>query len=158
YRLSDIEALMGKAPDAGRSCGIYARVSTKKQEEMGNLARQQERLVAYATAHGYQVALSASDVASGLNTKRRGLAKLIRAAQDGSIAAVVMECPDRLARFGYEYLERLFGVLGVELVVTVPQGAEGGDAESELVNDLLAVVSSLAVRLYGARGGREGAP
>ncbi|MHB1500055.1 MAG: IS607 family transposase [Candidatus Dormibacteria bacterium] len=155
YRLSDIEAVMGKAPDAGRSCGIYARVSTRKQEEMGNIARQQERLVAYATANGYKVALSASDVASGLNTKRRGLAKLIRAAQDGAIAALVIEYPDRLARFGYEYLERLFGVLGVELVVTVPQGAEGGDAQSELVNDLLAIVSSFAARLYGAQGGRE---
>ncbi len=62
YRLSDIDALIGKGPDSGRTCGIYARVSTKKQEEMGNLARQQERLVAYATANGYEVALSASDV------------------------------------------------------------------------------------------------
>ncbi len=155
YRRADIEALVGKAPDAGRTCGIYARVSTRKQEEMGNLARQQQRLVAYATANGYQVGLSASDVASGLNTQRRGLARLIRAAQDGTIAVVVIEYPDRLARFGYEYLERLFGVLGVELVVTVPQGAEGGDAESELGNDLLAVVSSVAARLYGARGGRK---
>ncbi len=155
YRLSDLEALIGRDSDAGRTCGIYARVSTKKQEEMGNLARQQERLVAYATANGYKVGLSASDVASGLNTKRRGLAKLIKAAQDGAIVTVVIEYPDRLARFGYEYLERLFGVLGVSLVVTDAQGADTGDSERELVNDLLAIVSSFAARLYGAQGGRK---
>ncbi len=155
YRLSDIETLIGKGSDTGRTCGIYARVSTKKQEEMGNLARQQERLVVYATANGYKVGLSASDVASGLNPKRRGLAKLIKAAQDGAIAAVIIEYPDRLARFGYEYLERLFGVLGVGLVVMDAQGADTGDSERELVNDLLAIVSSSAARLYGARGGRK---
>ena len=122
---------------------------------MDTLARQQERLVVYATANGYKVGLSASDVASGLNPKRRGLAKLIKAAQDGAIAAVIIEYPDRLARFGYEYLERLFGVLGVGLVVMDAQGADTGDSEKELVNDLLAIVSSSAARLYGARGGRK---
>lgn len=155
YKLSDIEALVGEAPPVERACGIYARVSTKKQEQMGNLARQQERLVAYATANGYEVAVAASDVASGLNTKRRGLAKMVKAAQEGTISTVVIEYPDRLARFGYEYLERLFGVLGVSLAVVDAESSEGGDAENELVNDLLAVVSSSAARLYGARGGRK---
>jgi len=157
YRLSDIDALIGKTFPSQQVCGIYARLSTKKQEQMGNLARQQERLVAYATANGYEVAVAASDVASGLNTKRRGLAKMIKAGQDGVISAVVIEHPDRLARFGYEYLEKLFGVLGVSLVVVDPQGGQSRDAsvENELVNDLLAIVSSFAARLYGARGGRK---
>ena len=122
---------------------------------MGNLARRQERLVAYATANGYEVAVAAHDVASGLNTRRRGLVKMVKAAQEGAISTVVIEYPDRLARFGYEYLERLFGVLGVRLVVLDAQGGERGDAGSEVVNDLLAVVSSFAARLYGARGGRQ---
>lgn len=155
YRTSDIEALVGESPPSERACGIYARVSTKKQEQMGNLARQEERLVAYAMANGYEVAVAASDVASGLNTKRRGLAKVVKAAQEGTISTVVIEYPDRLARFGYEYLEKLFCVLGVNLVVVDDEGGEGGDAENELVNDLLAVVSSFAARLYGARGGRK---
>lgn len=158
YRLSDIEAFIGEPASSQRACGIYARVSTKKQEQMGNLARQQERLLTYATANGYEVAVAASDVASGLNTKRRGLAKMIKAAQEGAISAVVIEYPDRLARFGYEYLEKLFGVLGVSLVVVDAQGggsSSDASAENELVNDLLAVVSSFAARLYGARGGRK---
>ena len=92
-------------------------------------------------------------VASGLNPKRRGLAKLIKAAQDGTIATVVIEYPDRLSRFGYEYLERLFGVLGVSLVVMDAHGVDTGDFERELVTDLLAVVSSSAARVYGAQGG-----
>ncbi len=72
YRLSDLEALIGRDSDAGRTCGIYARVSTKKQEEMGNLARQQERLVAYATANGYKVGLSASDALLRVSTLSAG--------------------------------------------------------------------------------------
>ena len=45
-------------------------MSTKKQEEMDTLARQQERLVAYATANGYKVGLSASDALLRVSTLR----------------------------------------------------------------------------------------
>ena len=47
-------------------------MSTKKQEEMDTLARQQERLVAYATANGYKVGLSASDASLRVSTLSAG--------------------------------------------------------------------------------------
>lgn len=56
-------------------------------------------------------------------------------------------------RFGYEYLVDLFRVLGVTVVVTSAQEPE--DAHTELVKDLLAIVTSFSARLYGARGGRK---
>ncbi|MBI2572185.1 MAG: recombinase family protein, partial [Candidatus Schekmanbacteria bacterium] len=56
---------------------IYARVSTKKQAEMGYLVRQKDRLFEYAISKGYDVVASFSEVASGVNEKRRELGKLL---------------------------------------------------------------------------------
>ena len=38
------------------TCVIYARVSSSKQRENGNLQRQRKRLVNYAVKHGYHIA------------------------------------------------------------------------------------------------------
>jgi putative resolvase len=132
---------------------VYARVSTKKQADAGNLERQRQRLMEYAARQGYQVVLEAMDTASGLNPRRRGLRKMIQAAEQKQIQLLLIEYPDRLARFGYEYLVDLFRVLGVTVIVTSVQ--EPDDAHTELVKDLLAIVTSFSARLYGARGGRK---
>ncbi|PTQ53826.1 MAG: hypothetical protein HSCHL_1200 [Hydrogenibacillus schlegelii] len=67
-------------PDA---VALYARISTKKEAEAGNLDRQLERLRAYAGEKGYRVAAEYADVASGLNQKRRGLDRMLKAAEQG---------------------------------------------------------------------------
>lgn len=151
YRLSDLRPYLGESPD--REACVYARVSTKKQADAGNLERQRLRLVEYAATAGYHAVLQAEDVASGLNPKRRGLRQVIQAAQERQFQFLLIEYPDRLARFGYEYLEDLFRVLGVSIVVTC--AAEPKDAQTERVQDLLAIVTSFSARLYGARGGRK---
>lgn len=107
----------------------------------------------YAARQGYHVVLEAMDTASGLNPRRRGLRKIIQAAEQQHIQMLLIEYPDRLARFGYEYLVDLFRVLGVTVVVTSAQEPE--DAQTELIKDLLAIVTSFSARLYGARGGRH---
>lgn len=78
---------------------------------------------------------------------------MIQAAEQKQIQLLLIEYPDRLARFGYEYLVDLFRVLGVTVIVTSVQ--EPDDAHTELVKDLLAIVTSFSARLYGARGGRK---
>jgi len=64
-----------------KTAAIYARVSTGKQAEAGNLERQRQRLLEYAAINGYRVVLQASDVASGLNTRRGGLRRVMEAAR-----------------------------------------------------------------------------
>lgn len=155
YRKADVDALMGLPSHISQSRkpgAIYARVSTKKQADAGNLERQRQRLMEYAARQGYQVVLEAMDIASGLNPRRRGLRKIVQAAEQKQIQMLLIEYPDRLARFGYEYLVDLFRVLGVTVVVTSAQEPE--DAHTELVKDLRAIVTSFSARLYGARGGR----
>ena len=156
YRQADLETWMGSSSQTHQYqpvVGIYARVSTKKQADAGNLERQRQRLMEYAARQGYQVVLEAMDTASGLNPRRRGLRKMIQAAEQKQIQLLLIEYPDRLARFGYEYLVDLFRVLGVNVIVTSTQEPE--DANTELGKDLLAIVTSFSARLYGARGGRK---
>ena len=91
YRTSDLRPYLGASPDR-RAC-VYARVSTRKQADAGNLERQRRRLLEQAATAGYPVVLQAEDVASGLNPKRRGRRKVIQAAQE---PAMVTSFPARL--------------------------------------------------------------
>lgn len=85
---------------------LYARVSTKKQADAGNLQRQLERLRVYAREKGCRVVAEYTDVTSGLNQKRRGLERVLKGAERGEFKKLVIEYPERLARFGHAYLER----------------------------------------------------
>ena len=132
---------------------LYARVSTKKQADAGNLDRQVEQLRRYAREHGFTVKAEFTDIASGLNQKRRGLTNVFKLAEQGEYKKLLIEYPDRLARFGYSYIERHLKYCGVEIITAAEKEPE--DAQTELVRDLLAIVTSFSARLYGARGGRK---
>ena len=77
YRVADLRALLSEIPEVDHQasrCILYARVSTKKQQEAGNLDRQLGRLTTFAAEHHWTTTAPLTDVASGLNEKRRGLA------------------------------------------------------------------------------------
>lgn len=156
YRAGDIERILAgggpQQPAEPVRVVLYARVSTKKQADAGNLVRQLERLREYAAQRGYEVVAEYSDVASGLNQNRRGLERVLQAAERGEFSRLIIEYPDRLARFGLAYLERHLKHCGVAIEVSAQKEPE--DAHTELVQDLLAIVTSFSARLYGARGGR----
>ncbi len=67
--------------------------------------------------------------------------------------AVVITYKDRLTRFGFEYLEFFFRKFGVRIEVVF--GDEPKDAHQELVEDLIAIVTSFAGRLYGMRSHKK---
>jgi len=155
YPADEINRILGTggvkaAPEA---VVLYARVSTKKQADAGNLERQMERLRRYAQEHGFTVRAEFADTASGLNQKRRGLASVLKLAEQGEYKKLLIEYPDRLARFGYAYIERHLRYCGVEILSIAEKEPE--DAQSELVRDLLSIVTSFSARLYGARGGKK---
>ena len=155
YRVADLHALMHEAvqnPALNTRCLLYARVSTKKQEEAGNLDRQLGRLTAFAAEQHWTVVAALTDVASGLNEKRRGLHQLLDLARDHQASLVVVEYRDRLAQFGLGYLETFLHAFGVRVVVmehTVK------DDRQELVEDLIAMTTSFSARIYGQRGGKK---
>ena len=149
YLKSDIDHALGLTQQKGsRITILYARVSTKKQEQY--LYNQIERLKEYVRSTGepYEVI---SEIASGVNERRRGLRKLLNQVKNDNVKKVVIEYPDRLARFGYDYLRIFLDSLGVELIV-LHKGDDSGDMQKELAEDLVAIVSSFAARIYGKRG------
>lgn len=155
YPIEEINRILGTGrikatPDA---VVIYARVSTKKQADAGNLKRQVERLGQYAQEQNYRIIAEYTDIASGLNQKRRGLAKVMKAAEQGEFKKLLIEYPDRLARFGYSYIERHLKYCGVEIIAAAEKEPE--DSQTELVRDLLSIVTSFSARLYGTRGGKR---
>ena len=65
------------------------------------------------------------------------------------VDVVVVTYEDRLTRFGFEYLKYFFKQYGVGIEVVY--GEEPKNAYQELVEDLLAIVTSFAGKLYGMR-------
>jgi putative resolvase len=123
------------------SVALYARVSSAEQKE--DLERQMQRLKDYAASNGYHVTKMVSELASGLNDKRPKLMKLLT---DPSIGIVVIEHRDRLTRFGFNYIEQLMQMQGRRLEVIFPS-----DTDNDLVDDFIAVMTSMASRIYGRR-------
>jgi predicted site-specific integrase-resolvase len=124
---------------------LYARVSSADQKS--DLERQMQRLRDYAAAKGYAVAKEVTEVASGLNDHRPKLSKLL---SDPTVGTLIVEHRDRLTRFGYEYIRQLLEAHGRHLEVLFPS-----DTENELGDDFVAVITSMAARLYGQRSSRQ---
>jgi putative resolvase len=116
FRIEDIENFLGgggKNIKESKNVFIYCRVSTKKQVVSGNLEGQKQRLIKYCTERGYNVLNIFEEVASGLNDNRRELAKMFRRVEE--VSCIVIEYPDRLAQFGYNYLKEFAKYNGVEI-------------------------------------------
>ncbi len=125
-----------------RRVAIYARVSST--EKKSNLESQAERLVAYCTAKGYQVAKVVKEIGSGVNDSRP---KFLTLLEDQSIGLIVVEHKDRGTRFGFRYIETLLKGQGrsIEVVNQAENGTE------DLLADLIAIIYSFCARLYGQR-------
>lgn len=102
-----------KPPSAStHRVAIYARVSSA--EHRANLERQAERLVAYATARGYQVSQVIKEIGSGVNDNRP---KFLALLADPSMSHIVIEHKDRGTRFGFRSIETLLKTTGREIEV-----------------------------------------
>lgn len=156
YPESELLRLYGfesKAKQPENRAGLYSRVSTRKQAAAGNLERQTQRLKEYAQAERYDTFEVYEEIASGLNENRRQLRKLLKAIIAGKVNVVVVEYQDRLARFGYAYLELFCESHGARIAAIEEKASN--DENEELVKDLISVVTSFSARLYGRRGGRK---
>lgn len=129
----------------------YVRVSSAKQKE--DLVRQSNQVATYAADHQWELDAIYKDVASGLNDKRSGLKRLIRVCATGHIDRVIITYDDRLARFGTHLLEWLFGTWGVQVERIQPVNLTLGP-EQQLLDDLLALMTSFAGKYHRLRRGR----
>jgi putative resolvase len=137
------------SPDGGggppQFDAIYARVSTRKQS--GDLERQLGSLrVAHPDATVF------SDIASGLNFKRKGLRALLKLAFEGKLRRVHVAHKDRLCRFAFDLVEYTLAQHGAVVVVDGDE-AHGSD-EQDLAQDVLSVITVFGARLHGKRSGQ----
>lgn len=148
FSLESINRLAGERSGGNRAV-IYARVSSIKQKRDGNLDRQKDRLVNAAQEQGYRIVEVIVEQASGINEKRRGLRRIFRLVEESRIDLVVVEFRDRLARFGYSYLETYLKARKVRLVCL--DDAPPTSVEDELTRDLITIITVFSARLYGRR-------
>ena len=130
-------------------CAIYARVSSAKKEQEGNLTRQVERLQRVAQERSYEMVALIQEQSSGLNEKRKGLKQLFHLIDHQEIDLVLIEDPDRLVLFGYGYLEETFRWKQVRIEVVAPPKVQ--TPTEELVADVLSIVTVFSGRLDGSR-------
>ena len=131
---------------------LYGRVSGQGQK--GDLDTQLARLQVWAqTERTGKPALLLSDIGSGLSATRRQLQRLLKLVREDQVAEIVVTNPDRLTRFGQEYLQVLFDSFGVTLTILEP--GEDKTGEQELTDDLLALIASFSGRLYGMRSHKQ---
>ena len=69
---------------------------------------------------------------------------------DPSVAIVAVEHRDRLMRFGAEYVASALAAQGRRLVVVDP-----GETRDDLVQDMIEVLTSMCLRLYGRHSARH---
>jgi len=124
---------------------LYGRVSSHDQKD--DLKRQMERLRGFAASKGMIIAIEKSEIASGLNGRRKGLLSLLN---NKSISTIIVEYRDRLSRFGIEYIEALLNASGRQLIVM-----NEGEQKDDIVQDFIDIVTSMCARIYGKRSAKN---
>lgn len=145
YQLPTGTVIVREPVQAASGVALYARVSSADQKD--DATRQMGRLREYAAAHGYQVTAEVTEIASGLNDERPKLKKVLT---NPKIGVLVVETRARLTRFGYGYIATLLEQQGRRVEAIYPS-----DTGDDLVDDFVAVITSMAARIYGRRNSRR---
>lgn len=125
---------------------IYTRVSSSNQKD--DLVNQVNFLQQYANAKGLIVDEIIEDLGSGLNYNRKKWNKLIDESINGQVSKIIITHKDRFIRFGYDWFERFFLNLGVEIILV---NNEKLSPQEELVQDLISIIHVFSCRIYGLR-------
>ena len=132
---------------------VYARVSSHDQKD--DLVRQQEKLENYCKVQKLVLVSSHKDIGSGLNARRKGLLQVLKKISRGGISQLVINYRNRLTRFGFEYLEHFCQQFATEIVIISQDKKVERSMEQELVEDLVAIISSFSGRMHGMRSTKK---
>lgn len=128
-------------------CILYSRVSSAKQKD--DLQRQKDFIKdgidEYTRSQEIQ---EISDIGSGINFKRPGLLRILGLVKEGKVSTIIVASKDRLARFGFELIEWFCTEYKTKIVVL---NSQDSTPESELGNDLMAIVQVYCCRWNGRR-------
>ena len=129
-------------------CATYARVSSNEQKQKGDLDRQSQRLSEYCAKHNLYVEYIIKDVGSGLNDNRSGFLKLTNLIINGKVDKLIIEHTDRLTRFQFNFIKKMFESYGGEGVVICCTDVS---SEEELASDMMSLLASFSGKFYRRR-------
>ena len=144
YKREDLDRLVGiESDDEVKKvcCATYARVSSNEQKQKGDLDRQSQRLSEYCAKNNLMVTHIIKDVGSGLNDNRSGFIRLTDLIIAGKVNKLVVEHKDRLTRFQFKFIKKMFESYGCEVIVV--NGADVS-SEEELAADMMSLIASFS--------------
>ena len=129
---------------------IYARVSTNKQKNRGDLERQIEYITREIITKNPKNLKIFSEVGSGLNDNRKELKKLLDMVMNDEIDRIFILHKDRLTRLGFNFLEQICNKFGTEIIV-ISEEIQEKSIQEELAEDIISIIHSFSGKLYGMR-------
>lgn len=138
--------LNGKKKEADEDNKInicYVRVSSNNQKD------DLERQIKYMKKK-YPDHTIVKDIGSGINLDRKGLGKIIDWAIEGKIGEIIVAHKDRLARFGYNQIERLVKKYSDGEIIILNE-IKKKEPQEELMEDVLQVMNAFVAKMNGMR-------
>ena len=89
-----------------------------------------------------------NDVGSGLNDNRSGFIRLTDLIIQSKVNKLVIEHKDRLTRFQFKFIKKMFEGYGCEVIVI--NGLDVSN-EEELAADIMSILASFSGKFYGKR-------
>ena len=151
YRQEQMDEYIGlsvKSEEPTEIVATYSRVSSHEQKQKGDLDRQSQRLSEYCAKKKLNIGYIIKDVGSGLSDTRNGFLKVTNLVIDKKITKLIIEHRDRLTRFQYNFIEKMFNSYGVEII-----HIEKNDIseQEDLVTDIISLMASFSGKVYGKR-------
>lgn len=152
YDISSLNEFIGlekkqEVSDKTEVCATYARVSSHEQKQKGDLDRQSQRLSEYCAKKNLMVSYIIKDVGSGLNDNRSGFIRLTDLIIQGKVNKLVIENKDRLTRFQFNFIKKMFESYGCKVIVI----NETEINNEELATDIMSLIASFSGKFYGRR-------
>lgn len=124
----------------------YCRVSSANQKK--DLQTQQKAVADFCLNAGIAIDEAIIEIGGGLNLKRKQFIKIMTLVETRSIHTLVIAHKDRLARFGMDWFEYYLEQHDCKLIVI---NNEFLSPESEMVQDLMAIIHEFSTRLNGLK-------
>jgi len=145
YTHDQLSEIMGVKADK-RIAVSYCRVSSPGQKD--DLLSQQKAVADFCVGAGIAIDETVVEVGGGLNLKRKQFVRIMSLVEARAIHTLVIAHKDRLARFGMDWFEHYLEQHGCKLVII---NNEALSPESEMVQDLMAIIHCFSCRLCGLR-------
>jgi len=152
YKLSNILHILDISEDSSQDVKgvlVYVRVSSHDQKQKGDLDRQKGRVLEYCVKKGYKVEHILEEVGSGMSDSRPKLKKMFNLVRNREVSKIVVEHKDRLCRFMFNVFAEFLSSFDVAIECVSIKRSKS--FEDELVEDMLALMSSFSAKIYGKR-------